>query len=103
MRRWITPIISVIVGLIIFGFSISTKLSIATNIINNLSVLLIILGLTLLLIGILTNITHRSTPKLGAISRTEVYGVVVALVGYMFYINNRIDTVYQTIITLMNK
>ena len=51
------------------------------------------LGLLMALIGLLQSIRRNSPLTLGAISRTEVYGVIGAVVGYLVYTNTRIDQI----------
>lgn len=56
------------------------------------------LGILLVVIGILSNVMRSSPIKVGTINRAEFYRVVVALVGYIMYVNTRID---QIMIKLM--
>ena len=60
----------------------------------NIGVLILgILGITLLLIGIFTNITKQSKLKIGTLSRSEFYGVLTVLIAAFFYLSNRIDQI----------
>jgi hypothetical protein len=57
------------------------------------------LFLLLMVLGFLRSI-HFSKIKVGAINRAEFYGVVVAMVGVLMYMNTRIDQIYQIILNL---
>ena len=57
-------------------------------------VLLVFLGATLVLLGLLTALERRSALSLGVINRAEFYGVVVVILGAFFYMNTRIDTLF---------
>lgn len=64
---------------------------------NYLAIALAVVGLILAIIGVLASITRNSPIKVGAISRSEFYGVmaVVLSVGVALYIatQNRIDQI----------
>ncbi len=68
---------------------------------SRVAVFLVIgLGILLLIIGILSNLKKGSSVRIGTINRAEFYGVIVAIIGYMIYMNTRID---QIMLELMKK
>ena len=62
--------------------------------------MLIVAGIVLLIVGLLTNIRRMSRISLGTISRAEFFGVIAVLIGWMFMLNNRIDSLYQILISM---
>ncbi len=54
-------------------------------------------GVLLFLVNFLSNIKHNSPIKVGLINRGEFYGVVVVILGAFFYLNTRIDGLFQII------
>lgn len=55
--------------------------------------ILIGLGIALMIFGILSNVKAGSPIRIGVINRAEFYGMVVAMVSYMIYMNTRIDQI----------
>ena len=64
------------------------------------ALLLIILGVTLAVVDIVSKTTRHSAIKIGAISRGEFYGIITVMVGCLFYLNVRIDSLFQLLIAL---
>ncbi len=62
--------------------------------------LIIILGIALAVIDIISRANRNSPIKLGMIGRGEFYGVVAVIVGCFFYLNTRIDSIYQILFSL---
>jgi len=64
------------------------------------ALLLVVLGAILAIISVLSDTKRHSPIKVGNINRGEFYGVIVVVVGCMFYLNTRIDSIYQIIVSL---
>jgi hypothetical protein len=88
-----------IVILIIFAIS-SWVFDIFPDATNTTLWIVSALGLLLALIGLLTSISRHSKIKLGNVNRAELYGVSIAIAAWLFQMNLRIDSLYQTLINL---
>jgi hypothetical protein len=68
--------------------------------VNALAYTVIALGVALLILSLLSNIMHQSRIKIGAINRGEFYSVVAIIMGWLFLLTNRIDSLYQIMINM---
>ena len=91
IKRVVVLFIALLMGYVILTGIYATPVNVALF-------LLMGMGIILLVIGIISNIKRSSAIKLGVINRAEFYGVVVFLMGFMMYQNNRIDLVYEILI-----
>ena len=83
-----------IVGVIIMllmSYVIITELLATPS--NTAVFLLMATGILLMVIGIFSNIRRHSRISIGAVNRAEFYGAIVTMVGYMIYMNTRIDQI----------
>jgi hypothetical protein len=100
MLLLLTRIIGLLIGLFLVVAGVTSAILHPTPIHWSTSgIVLIVLFLLLMVLGFLRSI-HFSKIKVGAINRAEFYGVVVAMVGVLMYMNTRIDQIYQIILNL---
>lgn len=91
LLKWILAVL-IVVFLVI---SMMTSFDIIDqDLLDKFTAGLISLGALLMVVGILSNIIRHSKAKLGTINRAEFYGGIVILVGFMFTMNQRIDTLF---------
>ena len=74
-------------------YSIIANTQLSLEVLSISILVLAILGATLTLLGVFSNIKRRSKIKVGAINRAEFYGVLVTLISALFYLNTRIDQI----------
>ena len=61
---------------------------------------LIGLGVIMFVLSIASNITRNSLPEVGAANRYEFYSVTVVLVGFLFALNLRIDSIFEILMAM---
>lgn len=97
--------IIVTVFLIIFGFIMLSSAYLGIPKLSDVILTIaasfyMIFGITMAIISVLRNTKRQSPIKVGAITRAEFYGVIIALISWIFIINNRID---QIMLILMQR
>ena len=92
--RFITYIVALFIVIFLVISILSIIFSPLADIAWIASQVLIGLGILLFIMGILNSLIRHSAMKIGALSRAEFYGVVIAMIGYMFMLNLRIDTIF---------
>lgn len=58
------------------------------------------LGVILFVFSILSNIERTSPSKVGAANRYEFYSVTALLIGFLFALNLRIDSIFEILMTM---
>lgn len=84
--------------LIVFILAIVTTFSGISNTV--VVIILMALGFILFVVDMLSKITRNSPLKIGGLTRGEFYGILVIMVSYLMYLNTRIDSIYQIVVSL---
>ncbi|MFC2017259.1 hypothetical protein ACFLUD_02465 [Chloroflexota bacterium] len=90
-------IVATIAALVLLLAFVTT---ISGNPINELAYVVIALGIVLFLISLLANVKRHSRIQIGVLSRGEFYGVVVIIMGWLFILNSRIDSLFQMLASM---